>query len=118
MRLDLICVEYVHHLDASGLQVIRDERAMASPPDRFRAHNRGRAGFRSGVEQTLDAFVKLRCLRIIGVPTKGRVAPRSVARVWLRLSFPTQFTEMFVANSLRVQRFRQHLLVELRMALG
>src|SRR5262249_52243527 len=96
-------------------QVIRDKRAMATPPDRFRAHDRGRPGLRSNVEQPLDALLELLRLHVIGVTAERNVAPRSVARVWLGFSLAAQFREMFVANSVRVQRFLQRVLAELRI---
>jgi hypothetical protein len=40
MRLGFVCVENVHNLDAVGFQVIRNERAMTAPPNRFCAHDR------------------------------------------------------------------------------
>src|SRR5262252_6258910 len=100
MRLDFVCAENVHHFDLSHFQVIRDQRAMATPPNCFRTHDRGRACFGSKGEQALDSFLELLCFHVISVPAERRIAPGSVARVWLSFSFTTQLGEMFVANSL------------------
>src|SRR6266511_6181673 len=90
---------------------------MATPPDCFGAHDAGRAGFRCNIEQSFDSFLELLCLHVIGVPAERRVAPRSVARVWLGFSFAAQLREMFVTDSVRVQRFRPRVLVELWITL-
>src|SRR5215510_14054914 len=117
MRLGFVCAENMQYFHPTRFQVIRDKRAMATPPDCFRAHDGDRAGFRSKIEQSLDSFLELLRLHVIGVPAERRVAPRSVARVWLGFSFAAQLKEMFVANSVRGQRFRQRVLVELRITL-
>ena len=117
MRLDFVCAENVQHFHPARFEVIRDKRAMATPPDCFGAHDGGRACFRSNVEQSLDSFLELLRLHVIGITAERRVAPRSVARVWLGFSFAAQLREMFVTDSVRVQRFRQRVLVELRITL-
>ena len=118
MRLDFVCAENVQHFHPARFEVIRDKRAMATPPDCFRAHNSGRPRFRRNVEQALDSFLELLRLHVIGVTAERRVAPRGIARVWLGFSFAAQLREMFVTDSVRVQRFRQRVLVELRITLG
>src|SRR5258707_3235642 len=91
---------------------------MATPPDCFRAHDGGRKrsdGFPAvmfyfggcpsrrsltcNVEQSLDPSLELLRLHVIGIPAERRVAPRSVARVWLGFSFPAQLRKMFVTDS-------------------
>ena len=86
MRLDFVCAENVQHFRPARFEVIRDKRAMATPPDCFRAHDGGRArsdGFRSryvllqqipkpplldcNVEQSLDSFLELLRLHVIGI---------------------------------------------------
>src|SRR6266850_1368938 len=103
MRLDFVCAEDVQHFQSARLQGIRDEGAMATPPDCFRAHDGGWACFRSNVEQSLDSFLELLRLHVIGITAERRVAPRNVARVWLGFSFSAQLREMFVTNSMRGQ---------------
>src|SRR5689334_21674256 len=90
---------------------------MAAPPDRFRAHDGNRAGICSNIEQSLGAFLEFFRFHVIGVPAKRRVAPSSVMRVLLRFSFAAQLWKMFVTDSARLQRFRQRLLIELRIPL-
>src|SRR3954466_11808620 len=43
MRFDFVCAENVQHFQSARFQVIRDKRAMATPPDRFCAHDCDRA---------------------------------------------------------------------------
>src|SRR6478735_6931620 len=109
---------------------------MAPPPDCFCAHDRGRTrsdGFPAvmfyfggcprrrsltcNVEQSLDSFLELLRLHVIGIAAERRIAPRSVARVWLGFPFAAQLRKMFVTDSVCVQRFRQSVLVELRITL-
>jgi len=70
MRLRFVCIDNVHHFDAARFQIIRDERAMTTPPNRFCAHDRGRPSLASESEKALDAFVELLCLHVIGVAAK------------------------------------------------
>src|SRR5512132_2206034 len=137
MRLDFVCAENVQHFHTARFEVIRDKRAMATPPDCFRAHDGGmprsdgfppvmlyfgrcpsRRSLTSNVEQSFDSLLELLRLHVIGITAERRVAPRSVARVWLGFSFAAQLREMFVTDSVRAQRFRQRVLVELRITLG
>src|SRR6478735_165994 len=133
MGLDFVCAQNVQHFNPARFKVIRDKRAMATPPDCFCAHDRDRAGSDGFPAVTLIstpnafgvapckgkkafyAFLELLRLHVIGVPAERRIAPRSVARVWLGFSFAAQLREMFVTDSVPVQRFRQRVLVELRI---
>src|SRR4029077_19415603 len=100
MRLDFACAENVEHFHFARFQVIRDQRAVATPADCFCAHNGGTPGsdgfpavifyfggcpsrrsLTSNVEQSLDSFLELLGLHVIGVTAERRVAPRSVVRV-------------------------------------
>src|SRR5947207_646566 len=115
MRLDFLRGENVHHIYSPHFEVIRNKRAMATPPDCFRAHDRRRVrsdGFPTvmfpvggcpsrrsltgNVEQSLDSFLELLRIRVIGVPAERCVAPRCISRVGFRLSFSAQLREMFV----------------------
>src|SRR5215813_14479600 len=113
MRLGFVCAENMQYFHPTRFQVIRDKRAMATPPDCFRAHDGDRAGFRSKIEQSLDSFLELLRLHVIGVPAERRVAPRGVSRVGFRFPFAADLREMLVTNPVRVQRFRQRILVKL-----
>jgi hypothetical protein len=131
MRLDFVCGENVQHFHSVRFEVIRDQRAMATPPDCFRAHYGGAPGsdgfpavmsyfggcpssrsLSSKAKKSLDSFLELLRLHVIGVSPERRVAPRSVARVWLGFSFAAQLWEMFVTDSVRRQRFRQRVRFE------
>src|SRR6476646_4286091 len=102
MLLDFVCAENVPHFHAADFKVIRDQRAMATPPDRFRTHDGGRAGFFSNVEQALDSFLEFLRFHVIGVPAERCVTPRSVSRVELGFSFAAKLRKMFVTDSVRV----------------
>ena len=78
MRLDFICAENVQHFERARFEVIRNQRAMAAPPDCFRAHDRGRTGFRSNIEQALNASLELLRLHVIGVTAERGIAPGGV----------------------------------------
>src|SRR5438105_10224187 len=101
MRLDFICAENVQHFHSARFEVIRDKRAMATPPDRFRAHDCGRPCFRSNVEESLNSLLKLLRLHIIGITAERSIAPRRISRVGFGLSFPTQLREVFVTTPMR-----------------
>src|SRR4051794_770739 len=106
---DFVCAENVQHFHPARFEVIRDKRSMTTPPDCFCTHDRGcarsdgfpflmfcfggcpsRYSLTSNVEQSLDSFLKLLCLHVIGVSTKRRVAPGSVARVWVGFPFAAE----------------------------
>ena len=70
MRLGFVCIHDVPDLDAVRFQVIRNERAVTTPPDGFRAHDRSRSGIGSKIEKALNTFTELFCLHVIGVTTK------------------------------------------------
>src|SRR5215468_10936813 len=117
MRLDFVCAENVQHFETVCFQVIRDKRPMATPPDCFRANDSGRTDLSCNLEQPCDSVLELLRLHVIGVPSERSIAPRSVARVRVGFPFPAKLGEMFVTNSVRAQRFRQRVLVELRITL-
>src|SRR5437588_2959021 len=97
MRLGLFRVENVNDFKAARFEIIRDERAMATPPDRFRAHDCGRSRFLGKIDKSGDAVTKLLRLHVIGVATERFVAPSRVLRIGLRFSPPAEFWKMFVA---------------------
>ena len=45
MRLYFVRAKNVHHFHPTRFEVIRDKRAVATPPDRFRAHDATGDGF-------------------------------------------------------------------------
>lgn len=70
MRLGFVCIHDVPDLDAVRFQVIGNERAVAAPPDGFRAHDRSWSGIGSKIEKALNTFTELVCFHVIGVTTK------------------------------------------------
>ena len=99
MRLGLFHVENVNDFNFARFQVIRDERAMTTPPDRFGAHYRGRSRFLGKIDKSGDAVTKLLRLHVIGVATERFVAPGRVLRIGLRFSPSAELWKMFVANA-------------------
>src|SRR5436190_21666975 len=104
MRLDFVFAENVHHFRSPRFQVIRNKRAMTTLPNRFRAHD-SRAPRSDGFpavtlistaaqafvpckgKQSLDSFLELLRLHVIGITSERGVAPSRIARVGFRLSF-------------------------------
>ena len=70
MQLSFVCIEDVYHLNAVRLKVIRNQRPMTTPPDRFCAHDRRWSDVGSEVEKTLNVFAELLCLHVIGITAK------------------------------------------------
>ena len=73
-------VEDMHHFDTTHAQDIGDERAMATPPQRFSAHERC-ALASAKLDQLAQTARKLRAFHVVGVATKGRVAPGDIRRI-------------------------------------
>ena len=90
MRLGFSSVENVNDFNAAGLEIIRNQRPMTTPPNGFRAHNGGRPG-RLGksasrtdssygeIEKPGDPVLKFFRLYVIGIAAEGCVTPRGVA---------------------------------------
>ena len=78
MRLDLLFIEDVCHLDAARFQIIRNESAMTTPPDCFRAHDRSRPNLVRKIDKSLDAPEKFIRFHVIGVSAERGVAPGGV----------------------------------------
>ena len=70
MRLGFVYIHDVPDLDAVRFQVIGNERAVATPPDGFRAHDRSWSGIGSKIEKALNTFAELVCFHVIGVTSK------------------------------------------------
>lgn len=99
MELGLVCVDNVHNFDTVCFQVIGNQRAMATPPNRFRAHDRGRTEFVRKIEETFNASAKFFGFHVIGITAKRSVAPGRIVRILLCFSSTAQFREVLVANS-------------------
>jgi len=83
---------------AGGFEVIRNERAMALPPERFGAHDGG-AFLVSEFEQTLDARAKFRSHHEIRVAAECFVPPNRVGRIRQGLATAAEFRKMNVADA-------------------
>jgi len=101
----------------TGDQIISDNAPVASPPDRFRTHQRT-ATLAPQREEMLEPNLKLLRKRIVGVVMKALVRPESVDVVRQGSRLSAQAAEcghMFVRNVVGRQRVGQRLLVELRV---
>lgn len=70
MWLVLIGIENVRYVDSTRFEEIGNHRAMTSPPDCFRAHDRRWPGVAGKIDKTVDAFAKFFCLHGIGIAAK------------------------------------------------
>ena len=78
MGFGLIGADNMSDFDATYFQVIGNQRAMATPPDRFSAHHCSWAGIVCMIEKPLDGFAELLCVHVIGVATEGSISPRRI----------------------------------------
>ena len=67
MRLYFVCAENVQNFYPARFEVIRNQRAMAAPPDCFCAHDSSRAGFPGNIEKALDSFLELLDLHAVTI---------------------------------------------------
>jgi hypothetical protein len=65
------------HIDAAGFEVVRDERAVTSPPDSLGAHEHHPLA-PGDFEQPPDALAELFGLHMIGIATKRVVSPSQI----------------------------------------
>ena len=84
MRLRLLRVDDMRHFHPTGFQKIRDQPAMTMPPDRFRAHDRGRSGRFRQVQQVFDPRRKFRRSHVIGITTESSIVPSGINGVLFR----------------------------------
>ena len=71
------CIQNVDHFDVSYQQVVRDYSAMASPPDRFRAHDGAVSGF-GDCQQLIQPGFEFVGKRVIGVVVETAVVPEGI----------------------------------------
>src|SRR5690349_9847293 len=76
-RLDMAGPEDVEHALAGREQVVRDDAAVAAPPDGLRAHD-GAALCMPDLEQAGEAMAEALAQRVVGVIMKARVLPEAV----------------------------------------
>src|SRR4051812_26676470 len=98
MLLCFLSIEDVQDAPAARFEIIRDQRAMAAPPDRLRAHDRG-PFLKRPRGKPFNLVSKLRRLHVIGISTEGWMPPRGVVRIGLRLAPPAESGEMVVFDS-------------------
>ena len=79
MRLGPCCIDNVDHFNSPRFQKVGNQRAMTTPPNRFRAHDRSRSNFPGKIDKSIYAFAKFLGLHVIGVTTKWSVAPGRVS---------------------------------------
>jgi len=91
MRLGLFCVDDVHNLDTAYFQVIGNQRAMATPPNRFRAHDGSRSELVRKIKKTFNSSAKFFGFHVIGITAKRSVAPCRIVRILLCFSSTAQF---------------------------
>jgi len=68
----------MNYVDTRRLEVISDQRTVASPPHRLRAHHR-RPFVPRELEQAFNPGAKSVRLHVVGVAAKRRVAPDGVS---------------------------------------
>src|SRR5205809_3277446 len=99
MRLGFLCIENVDHLDSAHFKIVGNQRAMATPPNRFCAHDRGRPGLVCKIDKSFYAFAKFLGFDVIGVTAERGVSPGYITRVRSRFSAAAQLGKMFIMNS-------------------
>ncbi len=99
MRLGFVYIENVNHIDVVRFQVIGNQGAMTTPPNRFRTHDRGRPGLVCKIDKSFYAFAKFLGFHVIGVTAEGRISPGDIPRIRSRFSAAAQLGKMFIMNS-------------------
>jgi len=67
VRLSLCCIDNVDHFGSARFQKIGNQRAMTTPPQRFRTHDRSRSNLLRKTDKSIYAFAKFFRLHVIGV---------------------------------------------------
>jgi len=80
----------MHYCPATAFEIIRNQRAMAAPPDRFGAHVRSLL-FVSQRLQLFDRFFEIIRLHEIRVSSECIIAPHCVFGIWNCFSSSAQF---------------------------
>ena len=114
MFLDLTVAADMPDSVAFRFQQVRYEAAMTAPPKSFRTHDAGAFVGRE-TPQTLDAAFELLCFHIIGVSTKGVIAPCGVRRIAAGLAAAPQLWKVSISNAGFSQSLGQRRQAELRV---
>ncbi len=102
------------HRDSASDERIRDQRSVAAPRHSLRAHQ-GDAFVLREFDAAHETAFELGRLHIVGIPTKARVAPARVARVWLCVTQAAQSRHVCVMNPHAVKGRRESIAIELRI---
>lgn len=114
MLLDFAGTHDVHDRLAGGFEVIRDERAMTLPPERFGAHD-GRTLLVGEFQQAIDAGAKFRCHHEIRIAPEGFVAPDRVGGIGRSLAASAKFWKMSVGDAGICERSGKIFRIEMRL---
>ena len=113
--LNVISSENVEHLISGREQIVRDNSAMTSPPNRLCAHNGTPLGM-AQFTQSHQAGLKILAHRVISVIVEAGVLPKSVHRWWHRCALSPETPELcdvlVIYPKLR-QRYWEHVPIEL-----
>jgi len=114
VNLDALAADNMRCADPAHSERIGNERTVASPGHRFRAHDRGLFLLRQ-FDQSLQALLEFRRLHIIGEPAKGSVTPAHIRRISPRVPQASQPAEMHIADPGAAQLRGERLAIELRV---
>src|ERR1035437_633426 len=98
MNLTASCTHDVLGADSTNQQGIGDERAMTAPRHRFSAHQDDSVLVRQA-DQFFEALRKLGRLHVIGIPSKGSIAPAYVERIALRMTQPAKSRHVNISQA-------------------
>lgn len=98
-------------------QRIRQEIAVAPPPQCLGSHDGGRLSGGEGNE-ILHRRVEGRLEHVVRIPAKARALPRGIRRIRSGTSPAPEGREMAVVDARRAQRCREGLAVELSVTSG
>jgi hypothetical protein len=79
----------IGHGDTAHQKRVRDQRTMATPRHRFRAHH-GASLFARELDQPLQSRIEFRRLHVIRETSKGRISPSHVDRIGPRVPQPSE----------------------------
>ena len=111
------CAHYVKGFDSAGGEGVRDEASVATPGNRFRAHNYGRSVIRE-FDETPKGGIESGSVHVIRVSAEGIIPPGGVDRVFARMTQSAQAGFVFVTNPMSRERRGHRLAIVLRIPAG
>lgn len=105
----------VPHLSPACHQRIGDELTMASPPHRFRAHQREASRGFLPPKELVHRGPPRGCGEVIGVSAEALVLPGAVGRVGSRSTMPAEITKVPVGDARLVEKRLKRVLREMWM---